>query len=105
MGTVTNKNSDEVDEMTIGIVSDSLLHGDQQLVSNSDIFGTVTEENNSEENDEMGTAVSESEPPHGDQPLTSYPYSDSNRKLYNSMQEPFLDEDFDEKIALVLVSK
>ena len=49
MGTVTKDNSDKEDEITIGIVSDSHSHGDQQLVGYSDFIGTVTEEDNSAE--------------------------------------------------------
>ena len=65
VGTVTKDNSDKEDEMTIGIVSESYPHGDQQLVGYSDIIGRVTETDNSDEEDETEIAVSESQPPHG----------------------------------------
>ena len=90
--------------MKIGIVSDSHLNGDQQLVGYSDIIGTVTEEDNSDEKDEMEIAVSESQPPHSDRQLVSYSDSDSSGEYCNYKQQPILDEDFDEEIDLVLVS-
>ena len=83
MGTVTEGNSDEKDEMAIGKVRDSHPHDDQQLVGYSDIIGTVTEEDNSDEEDEMEVAVSESQPPHGDQQLVSYADSDSDGESCN----------------------
>ena len=73
MGTVTKDNSDKEDEMTIGIVSDSHSHNDQQLVGYSEIIRRVTEEDNNDEDDEMEIAVSELQTPHGDRQLVSYP--------------------------------
>ena len=102
VGTVTEKNSDEEDEMTISTVGGSHPHDDQQLVSYGDIIETVTKEQNSDEEDEMETAVSESQPPHGDQPLVSFPNLDSDGQHYNSKKQPILDEDVDEEINLVL---
>ena len=58
--TNTEDNTDEVDEMTIGRVSDSNPHRNQQLVGYNDIIGIVTEEDNSEEDDKMEIAVIES---------------------------------------------
>ena len=60
VGTNTEDNTDEVDEMTIGRVSDSNPHRNQQLVGYNDIIGIVTEEDNSEEDAEMEIAVIES---------------------------------------------
>ena len=60
VGTNTEDNTDEVDEMTISRVSDSNPHRNQQLVGYNDIIGIVTEEDNSEEDDEMEIAVIES---------------------------------------------
>ena len=51
VGTITEENSDEEDEMTIGTVGDSHPHRDQQLVCYSDNIGTVTVEGNSDEED------------------------------------------------------
>ena len=39
MGTITEDNNDNRDEITIVIVSDSHPHGDQKLVVYSDIIG------------------------------------------------------------------
>ena len=88
VGTVTKDNSEEEDEMTIAIVSDSHPHGDQQLVGYSDIISTVIEEENSDEEDEMEIAVSELQPSHGDRILVSYPDSDSDGEPCNSRQQP-----------------
>ena len=70
VGTVTKDNSDKEDEMTIGMVSHSHPHGDQQLVGYTDTTGRVTEEDNSDE-DEMEIAVSELQRPHSDRVLVS----------------------------------
>ena len=90
--TVIEDNSDQEDEITIGIVSDSHPHGDQQLVGYNDIIRTVTEEGDEEE--EMGIAVRKLQPPHGDRQLVSYPYKDTDREPCNSKQQPIHDEDF-----------
>ena len=60
MGTVTRGNSNEEDQMTVGIVSHSHPHGDQKLVGYSGINGTVTKEGNNGKEDEMEIPVSES---------------------------------------------
>ena len=105
VGTVTKDNSEEEDEMTIAIVSDSHPHGDQQLVGYSDIISTVIEEENSDEEDEMEIAVSELQPSHGDRILVSYPDSDSDGESCNSRQQPLLHKDFDKEIDLILLLK
>ena len=43
--------------MTIGKVSHSDAHGDQQLIAYSDITGTVTEDDNSDKQNEMEIAL------------------------------------------------
>ena len=91
--------------MTRDIMSDSHPHGDQQLVGYNDITGTVTQGDNSDKEDEMKIVLSESQPPHRDRQLLSYPESDSDGKPCNFKQQLILDEDFDEKIDLVLVPK
>ena len=105
MGTVTDDHSDEEDEMTIGIVSDSHPHGDQQLIGYSNITGTFTKEDNSDKEDEMETALSESQHSHDDQQLASHPDSNSYGQPCNSKQQPILDKDFYMEIDLVLISK
>ena len=105
VGTVTKDFSDKEDEMTIGIVSESHPHGDQQLVGYSDIIGRVNEKDDSDEEDETEIAVSEWPPPHGDWQRESCSDSNSDREPCSSKQQSILDEDFDEKIDLVLVSK
>ena len=57
VGTVTQYNNDEEDEMAIDKVSHSHAHGDQQLIAYSDIIGTVTEEDSSDKQNEMKIAL------------------------------------------------
>ena len=57
--------------MTIGIVSASHPHNDQQLVGSSDIIGTVTEEDNNDEEDIVCTGVS-TPPPLSKTPSPSF---------------------------------
>ena len=91
--------------INIGIVSESHPHGDQQLVGYSDIIGRVNEKDDSDEEDETEIAVSEWPPPHGDWQRESCPDSNSDGEPCSSKQQSILDEDFDEEIDLVLVSK
>ena len=53
----------------------------------------------------MKIAVNESQTLHSDRQLVSYRDSDSDGEPCNSKQQPIFDEDFDERIDLVLISK